>query len=967
MDNLEFFLETYKPFDEYLKKHKYDPETNTLIVDGKRMMAGKKLSNKERNRINKFLREHDYDPKTETIRTEVKDFTNAPERIKFDITNSIENASFNYNPFFPDLGRKIIISQNELAKKPYISNWTFKHEEGHFNENNVKVTRDKLQDWVDDIQDALKVDAVLPQFENKQQMKDALKYFQQKLNSFNSKMNEIEKIKDKADLFNDEQIKRGNMPKREGSYNTDHDVTSKENYADYYATKHNKYGDPSKSTRGTLSSYIKFPSAMSKHVRNDVIDKYLGEEVHRDKIKKHTLEILEKFEDPTVATRKLGLGKNMSDNEIRAMFKNHEDVVKIFNNRRNYVYNNNDYQTLTSVLDAARVDSNDYLDLKNKQKELKKSLVAEYKKKNPEETSKFDKITTKEDEYMKKFFEGVSPKELAKIFSKLNSRYSLKRELGAEHRQAFVNSIKESCLIMDNDEFFMETYKPFDEYLKKHKYDPKTNTIEIDGKREPIKTKMSNKEMNRLNKFLRENKYDPKTETILTDVDSGTSDKKKRVKFTMNSFSQDTKGAHYNSKEKEIHMPISSITGKPSGANTTLKHEEGHFNDWTKREETLDAKWDVDYLKLKLKHASSEVERKKIKDQIAIAERRHQKLQMQQDHINDIKKKANEFNDKQDLEGSVEKRRGKYDFDHDIVDFENYADYYATKHNKYGDPSKTVAGHLFNVYGYHKKNKNEQAKQSFDGKNPIMSIYKAFKGNFSHPIDAMKQAGIFDTLGIDPSYMDSIETEQSKLDEDIKKLKREKNQLRVDLEKEFPRYAEYADIKNKIKNAKSFEEMNKLELDPNWMDLQFELDDFIEEHPSLKNKEDEINNLRNKSKNLGEIFRKKYNITDEKLNAAKKKASDYLRHGYTGTMSRQKFVNSINESCLIMDNDEFFMETYKPFDEYLKKHKYDPKTNTIEIDGRCETIREMYLSNIITESEYVQLQERIQILAERSE
>lgn len=242
----------------------------------------------------------------------------------------------------------------------------------------------------------------------------------------------------------------------------------------------------------------------------------------------------------------------------------------------------------------------------------------------------------------------------------------------------------------------------------------------------------------------------------------------------MNSFSQDTKGAHYNSKEKEIHIPISDITNKPYSSNQTLKHEEGHFNDWTKREETLDAKWDVDYLKLKLKHASSEVERKKIKDQIAIAERRHQKLQMQQDHINDIKKKANDFNDKQNLEGSVKKRRGDYKSDHDIEDFENYADYYAAKHNKYGDPSKTTAGDLFNAYGYHKKNKNEQAKQSFDGRDPIISIYNAFKGNFSQPIDAMKKAGVFDALGIDPSYMDSIETEQSILDKEIKKLKYEK-------------------------------------------------------------------------------------------------------------------------------------------------------------------------------------------------
>ena len=569
MDNHEFVMETYKPFDEYLKKHKYDPETNTIEIDGKRMMAGKKLSNKERNRINKFLREHDYDPKTETIRTEVKDFTNEPERIKFDITDSIENASFNYNPFFPDLGRKIVISQNELAKKPYISNWTFKHEEGHFNENNVKVTRDKLQDWIDSIQDALKVDEVLPQFENKQQMKDALKYFQQKLNSFDSKMNEIKKIKDKADLFNDEQIKRGNMPKREGSYKTDHDVSSGENYADYYATKHNKYGDPSKSTRGTLSSYIKFPAAMSKHTRNYVIDKYLGEEVHRDKIKTHALEILEKFEDPTVVARKLGLGKNMSDNEIRAMFKNHEDVVKIFNNRRNYVYNNIDYQTLTSCIDATFVDSNDYLDLKNKQKELKKSLVAEYKKKNPEETSKFDKIIVKEDEYMKKFFEGVSPKELAKLFSKFNSRYSLKRELGAEHRQAFVNSIKESCLIMDNDEFFMEASKyerrlqrEFEKnfekdpefakykYLGPHKKSSvKTNYDRHDinrrlkeqkkiEKKEQLKNskpKQSSSNKNKL-KALNILDYDPKTNTIKGNVTLPDGSKKERVPYMIDNI-----------------------------------------------------------------------------------------------------------------------------------------------------------------------------------------------------------------------------------------------------------------------------------------------------------------------------------------------------------------------------------------------------------------------------------------------
>lgn len=476
---------------------------------------------------------------------------------------------------------------------------------------------------------------------------------------------------------------------------------------------------------------------------------------------------------------------------------------------------------------------------------------------------------------------------------------------------------------MDNHEFFLETYKPFDDYLKKHKYDPKTNTIEIDGKRELIKTKMSNKEMNRLNKFLRENKYDPKTETILTDVDSGTSDKKKRVKFTMNSFSQRTKGAHYKPDTEEINMPIKAITTKPSSSNQTLKHEEGHFNDFTKSKEVIDAEYVIKNLEFELKHSKlSEAERKKIKDQLAIAKRRYQKLQMQKEHIDDIKNKANEFNKKQDLDGNVREKIGKYTSDHDIIDSENYADYYGSIHNKYGDKSKNVAASLFNSIGYHKKNINKY-KAMF--KDSVFSIYNAFKDEFSHPLNAMEKAGVFETLGIEPSSINSLVTEQSNLSKKLKELRREMNQLRFELEKKFPRYNEYKDIRYKIEDAEetnSFEEVHRLENDPNWINLQSELNSFLKSHSSFKNKIEEINDVKNKSKELGSDFCKKYNITNEKLNAAKKKASDYLRLNYVGTMSRQKFVNSINE---------------------------------------------MYLSNIITESEYVQLQERIQILTERSE
>lgn len=125
-DELEFFDETEKPFDDYLNKHKYDPKTNTIEVDGVRRNAGKIPSKKERNRINKFLRENNYDPKTETIETDITDKDGNNKRVAFNIgsrNNEFENEKG--DPY-------INFNTKTMMRKPEKSNQSFKHEEGHF-------------------------------------------------------------------------------------------------------------------------------------------------------------------------------------------------------------------------------------------------------------------------------------------------------------------------------------------------------------------------------------------------------------------------------------------------------------------------------------------------------------------------------------------------------------------------------------------------------------------------------------------------------------------------------------------------------------------------------------------------------------------------------------------------------------------------------------------------------------------
>lgn len=62
----------------------------------------------------------------------------------------------------------------------------------------------------------------------------------------------------------------------------------------------------------------------------------------------------------------------------------------------------------------------------------------------------------------------------------------------------------------------------YEDWLKQHDYDPKTNTIKhsglTDDKRVNVGKLGSSKERNRLNKFLKENDFDPKTGTYRSDI-----------------------------------------------------------------------------------------------------------------------------------------------------------------------------------------------------------------------------------------------------------------------------------------------------------------------------------------------------------------------------------------------------------------------------------------------------------------
>ena len=241
----QFIQETDKPYDEYLKKHNYDPASNTIEIDGKRYPAGNKTSNKYRNRINKFLRENDYDPETETISTGIKDHdTGKNKRIRFNI--NIDDGKYvgpgysKYNGTKPD-GEKqsISMSTKTISKKPNISNFIYKHEEGHANDIYNSTEFHKLKNEIEELEkqpQSKERDDLLAEKRNK--FENIRSYYQK----------EIAPIKDDyEDRIRTLQI-IGSTPTNK------HASDPGEGYADYYSTKHNKYGDPSKNINSTLSS-----------------------------------------------------------------------------------------------------------------------------------------------------------------------------------------------------------------------------------------------------------------------------------------------------------------------------------------------------------------------------------------------------------------------------------------------------------------------------------------------------------------------------------------------------------------------------------------------------------------------------------------------------------------------------------------------------------------------------------------
>lgn len=150
---------------------------------------------------------------------------------------------------------------------------------------------------------------------------------------------------------------------------------------------------------------------------------------------------------------------------------------------------------------------------------------------------------------------------------------------------AHEEAIREFGILLDSyDDIIQEvaSYGPYDEYLKKHGYDPKSNTIEDPnrpGKRVSAGRIGSEKERRRMNKLLQDNDYDPKTETILTDIDDKNGGKQ-RVKLKIDAHRPALAGRKDADGDRYINMPPKELQHKPVSSNNILKHEEGHINQY---------------------------------------------------------------------------------------------------------------------------------------------------------------------------------------------------------------------------------------------------------------------------------------------------------------------------------------------------------------------------------------------------
>ena len=100
-------------------------------------------SKKEQHRIDNFLKRHDYDPKTETIKTDIDDGKGDKLRTKFKIDDSSDAFGSSIKANFKDKGSSqeyidgssvITLDRNVLKRKPPISDFELKHEEGHLDQ-----------------------------------------------------------------------------------------------------------------------------------------------------------------------------------------------------------------------------------------------------------------------------------------------------------------------------------------------------------------------------------------------------------------------------------------------------------------------------------------------------------------------------------------------------------------------------------------------------------------------------------------------------------------------------------------------------------------------------------------------------------------------------------------------------------------------------------------------------------------
>ena len=259
-------------------------------------------------------------------------------------------------------------------------------------------------------------------------------------------------------------------------------------------------------------------------------------------------------------------------------------------------------------------------------------------------------------------------------------------------------------------EFVEETEKPYDKYLKLHNYDPKTNTVEIDGKRVNAGARnISSKERNRLNKILRENDYDPKSGTYKSDIkvknpETGNVENK-RVKMNFDTRKPTAAPAHITANgldwnKSHVNIQPQDLRKKPKDAGSTLKHEEGHLRDY-----------DDQYIS----GGNKSKEIRDLKDEI-------------------IKTNDRDF---KDLKYSDQNKQMKHAKDPD----EKYADLYGELHNKQG-----FGGTKMSLNRY----KNEDKDDSEETKRLYTNTLNRLEKNQSKGVD--KDKIIEKLMGDDENY-----------------------------------------------------------------------------------------------------------------------------------------------------------------------------------------------------------------------